>query len=263
MHESSAIRGLLIDIDGVLHVSGVMVPGAAEALRRLSRAGVPCRFITNTTTRSRQTMCAELAAMGLPITPELIFSAPRAAAAYLAQHGNLSANLVVDAAVREDFAEVRIDETAPQAVVIGDIGRAWTYDLLDRLFRQVLDGAQLVALHKGRYWQTAAGLRLDIGAFVAGLEYATGRTALVIGKPSPAFFLQGLADLELPATQVAIIGDDIESDIGGGQACGLTGIQVRTGKWRAELAERSPVHPHHTVASIAEVPGLLGLPFAY
>jgi HAD superfamily hydrolase (TIGR01458 family) len=259
MHEPTSIHGLLIDLDGVCHVDGAVVPGAPEALRTLSEAGVPVRFITNTTTRSRRGLHQRLTAMGLPISEDTVFSAPRAAARFLREHGGLRARLVVADAVREDFAGVELDETAPQAVVIGDIGTGWSYELLDGIFRQVLAGARLVALHKGRYWQTAQGLSLDIGAFVAGLEYATRQEALVIGKPAPAFFLQAIADLGLPAGDLAVVGDDIDSDIGGGQACGLTGIQVRTGKWRADLAAASPVRPHFTCDSLADVPGLLGL----
>jgi HAD superfamily hydrolase (TIGR01458 family) len=259
MHEPTSIRGLLIDLDGVCHVDGTVVPGAAEALRTLSEAGVPCRFITNTTTRCRRALAERLAGMGLPIAEPTVFSAPRAAARYLVEHGGLRARLVVADAVREDFADVAVDDATPQAVVIGDIGTQWSYDLLDGIFRQVLAGAQLIALHKGRFWQTAQGLSLDIGAFVAGLEFATRQEALVIGKPAPAFFLQAIADLGLPASQLAVVGDDIDSDIGGGQACGLTGILVRTGKWRADLAATSPVRPHHVCDSVADVPGLLGL----
>lgn len=259
MHEPASIRGLLIDLDGVCHVDGMVVPGAPEALRTLAEAGIPCRFLTNTTTRSRRALQQRLAGMGLPIPEEAVFSAPRAAARFLREHGPLRARLVVAEAVREDFAGVAVDDDAPQAVVIGDIGPRWGYELLDGIFRQLLGGARLIALHKGRFWQTAQGLSLDIGAFVAGLEYAARQDALVIGKPAPAFFLQGIADLGLPAERIAIVGDDIDSDIGGGQACGLTGIQVRTGKWRPDLAAAAAVHPHCTVDSIADVPGLLGL----
>lgn len=259
MHQPEAVRGLLIDLDGVCHVDGAPVPGAAEALQRLAAGGMPCRFLTNTTTRSRATLAARLQAMGLPIPEEAVFSAPRAAARYLREHGDLAARLVVADAVREDFAGCRSDEAEPQAVVIGDIGSGWSYQLLDGIFRQILAGAQLVALHKGRYWQTGGGLSLDIGAFVAGLEYASGTTAVVVGKPSPAFFMQAIADLGLPADQLAVVGDDIESDIGGGQACGLTGVLVHTGKWRADLAARSQVRPHHELPSLAGLPAWLGI----
>jgi HAD superfamily hydrolase (TIGR01458 family) len=254
--DPTMIRGLLVDLDGVCHTDGWPVSGAEAALEAVAKAGLPCRFLTNTTTRSRAALWQQLASMGFSIPEEAIFSAPRACARHLARQ-NLSARLVVAEAVREDFAGCRIDELSPQVVVIGDIGRGWNFTLIDSIFRQVMGGAKLIALHKNRYWQTAGGLSIDIGAFVTGLEYATGAVAEVVGKPSPMFFQQAIDDIGLHYKELAIIGDDIETDIGGGQACGLTGILVRTGKYRQEQAEKSAVVPDHVIASIAQVPELL------
>jgi HAD superfamily hydrolase (TIGR01458 family) len=252
------IHGLLIDLDGVCHVDGYPVSGANAALETIARAGIPCRFLTNTTTRSRAMLCRQLAKMGFDIPEKTIFNAPRAGARVVLSE-NLTARLVVADAVREDFAGCWLDEISPKAVVIGDIGSLWSFPLMDSIFRQVMGGARLIALHKNRYWQTAGGLSIDIGAFVTALEFSTGTTAEVIGKPSPIFFQQAINDIGLPFKELAVVGDDIETDIGGGQACGLIGIQVRTGKWRRELAEHSGVNPHHEIASIAELPELLGI----
>lgn len=256
MTAPAALRGLLIDLDGVCHTDGWPVPGAEAALERIANANIPCRFLTNTTTRSRSALWQQLAGMGFSIGEDAIFSAPRAAARHLMAK-NLSVRLVVADSVREDFAGCRIDELSPQAVVVGDIGRGWNFTLIDSIFRQVIGGAQLIALHKNRYWQTSAGLTVDIGAFVAGLEFATGATAEVIGKPSPMFFQQAIDDIGLHYRDLAIVGDDIETDIGGGQACGLTGILVKTGKYRAELVEKSVVVPDQVIASIAGLPELM------
>jgi HAD superfamily hydrolase (TIGR01458 family) len=136
------------------------------------------------------------------------------------------------------------------AVVLGDIGDGWNHALLQRIFDEVMAGAALVALHRGRFWQLDGGLALDIGVYVAGLEYVTGRQATVCGKPAPAFFQAGLDALELPAAQVAMVGDDIVSDIGGAQACGLTGVLVRTGKFREEQLTRAGVTPDLVVADV-------------
>ena len=256
MSDPATLRGLLIDLDGVCHTDGWPISGAEAALEAIARSGMPCRFLTNTTTRSRSALWQQLASMGFSIPEEAIFSAPRAAARHLIAK-NLSARLVVAEAVREDFAGCRIDELSPQAVVIGDIGRGWNFTLIDSIFRQVIGGARMIALHKNRYWQTSSGLTIDIGAFVAGLEFATGATAEVIGKPSPMFFQQAINDIGMHYRDLAIIGDDIETDIGGGQACGLTGILVKTGKYRADQVEKSVVRPDHVIASLAELPELL------
>ena len=114
----------------------------------------------------------------------------------------------------------------------------------------------MLALHKGRYWQTETGLRMDIGAFVAGLEYVTGQSATVIGKPSPDFFTLVLQDLGLLPEQVAMVGDDIESDIGGAQAVGMKGVLVRTGKYRSETTAVSKIKPSLIIDSVADLPDL-------
>ena len=98
---------------------------------------------------------------------------------------------------------------------------------------------------------------MDIGAFVAGLEYATGRTATVVGKPSQPFFEMALDELGLPKRQVIMIGDDIEMDVGGAQRAGIRGVLVKTGKYRDEVAARSAVVPDAVIESIAELPRLL------
>jgi HAD superfamily hydrolase (TIGR01458 family) len=256
MAAPAALKGLLIDLDGVCHTDGVPIPGAVAALAAIARADLPCRFLTNTTTRSRARLWQQLTGMGFTIPEDTIINAPRAAARHLIAN-NLSVRLVVAEAVREDFAGCRTDELSPHAVVIGDIGRGWNFSLIDSIFRQVIGGARLIALHKNRYWQTAGGLTVDIGAFVAGLEFATGATAEVVGKPSPMFFLQAITDLGLHYRDLAIVGDDLDTDIGGGQACGLTGILVQTGKYRAEQAKQSAVVPDQIIASIAALPELL------
>lgn len=98
---------------------------------------------------------------------------------------------------------------------------------------------------------------LDIGAFVAGLEYVTGQTARIVGKPSVDFFQSGIDSLGLLRNQVAVVGDDIDNDVGGGQTAGLTGILVRTGKYRKEYADASSVRPDLVLESIADLPSAL------
>jgi HAD superfamily hydrolase (TIGR01458 family) len=144
-------------------------------------------------------------------------------------------------------------------VIVGDLGDGWDYDVLNGAFRQLMDGAELIALQKNRYWETAEGLSLDAGPFVSALEYATGREAEVVGKPSDAFFELALSDLGVNAGGAAMVGDDVEADIGGALDAGLAGILVRTGKYREDLVSSSGVEPTATVDSIADVPPLLAL----
>lgn len=253
----SHIKGLLLDINGVFYVGNRLLPGAADVIKALRDRDMPFRIVTNNTNESLATLHRNLNKMGLPIKQHEIISAPYAAVLYLRQRGKPKCFLLLDDKVVSDFQEFPVSETDAEVVVVGDMGDGWTYRVLNRAFHLIMKGAELVALHKGRYWQWEAGLQLDIGAFVAGLEYSTERTATVIGKPSSSFFKLALDDLGLTADEVAMVGDDIEADVGGAQAMGLKGILVKTGKYRDTFAEKSDIVPDLTLASVAAIAPML------
>lgn len=248
----SRVRGILADMDGVWFVEDEPIPGAAEALARLRSRNIALRILSNTTTRTRSQLAEKMRSLGFAITNNEIVNPPAAAVSYLRTRGIKRVRLVVSDSIRGEFGEFE-ESASPEAIVIGDIGERWDYALMRDLFRQVMVGAEMVALHRGRYWQVKDGLALDIGAFVAGLEYATGRTATVIGKPSPAVFRTALGELGLGADDVVMIGDDIHHDVGGAQAAGIRGVLVRTGKYRADLVARSGVTPDLILDSIADL----------
>jgi HAD superfamily hydrolase (TIGR01458 family) len=122
-----------------------------------------------------------------------------------------------------------------------------------------MHGAKLITIHKNRFWQTEHGLQMDIGGFIDGLEYASGAKAMIIGKPSKDFFQIALDHMALQADQVAMIGDDIDADVGGAQQAGLKGILVRTGKYRQSYAEQSAVTPDLILDSVAKLPDALNI----
>lgn len=249
----SKISGLLLDLDGVAYVGDQPIPGAVETIEYFRAKNIPFRFTTNTTTRSIRSLHEKLQKLGLPIESHEVFGVIRAAKAYLESLDDPVCLLLVTDDPKRDFQQFRQSETAPTHIVLGDLGKDWDHNLLQRCFTLMMNGAELVALHKGRYWQTEDGLRVDLGAFVAGLEYVTGKEATVIGKPSKAFFDLALADLGLPREQVAMIGDDIINDVQGAQLAGMKGVQVRTGKYREELIARSGVKPDLVIDSIVDL----------
>lgn len=250
------LRAILFDLDGTLYTSHGPIPGAVEAVHALRARGLAVRFVTNTTTRSRRALAERLRRMGFPASPEEICSPPWAAGRFLRDR-QARAHLLVPEGAREDFEGVPLDDQRPDYVVVGDLGEEWTFERLNRAFRLILEqGAGLIGLGRTRYWQAADGLRLDVGPFVAALEEATGRKALILGKPDPAFFRMVLEDLGEPPERVAMVGDDIEIDVGGAQAVGMRGILVRTGKFRpADLS--GPIRPDAVLASVAELPDWL------
>lgn len=251
------IRAILFDLDGVLYVGDKVLPGAAETLDYCRAQNLPFRFITNTSTRTAADVADKLNAMGMAIHVYEIFSAVTATRQFLLDKGKPAVHLLIRESARTDFNEFPQHTDQPDYVVVGDIGAAWNYDLLNQVFRELMGGAELIAMHMNKFWQGKDGLQMDIGAFVAGLEFVSGKQATVIGKPSGDFFRLAIASLGVPAEQTIIVGDDIDNDVGGGQAAGLQGVLVKTGKYRDELARRSEVSPNAVIDSIADLPALL------
>ena len=257
MSWGDSTKAILFDLDGVLYVGKTMIPGAAEALDFVRERGIPCCFITNTTTKTVHEVAEKLRGFGFGIPDESIFSAITATRDFLREQGNPSVDLLVRDSVKPEFAEFPQGSATPDYVVVGDIGAAWDYPLMNRVFNELMNGAKLLAMHKTRYWQTEEGLCMDIGGFVAGFEYVSGQEALIMGKPSRSFFEFARKSLGVDAGEVMMIGDDIENDVGGGQAAGFKGVLVKTGKFRPQVLEASEVDPDAILASIADLPNLL------
>ncbi len=252
------VEGLLLDLSGVIYVQDEAVPGAAEALERLRAAGIPIRLVTNTTMRPRRSILERLQRLGLEADPAELITPATLAKRRCEEAGYESVALVVLDELLEDLDGLEENGDSADAVIVGDLGERWDYEVLNDAFRRLMDGAELIALQKNRYWETNDGLSLDAGPFVASLEYATGREAEVMGKPSPAFFELALGELGVSADRAAMVGDDVEADVGGAIDAGLAGILVRTGKYREDLVRDSGIEPTATVDSIADVPALLG-----
>ena len=252
--------GVLLDIDGVLAVSWEALPGALEAVSWLREHGVPFRLITNTTTHTRADLAATLGDAGFDVVAEEIVTAVVATAAYLRKHhAGAAAFVLSDGEAGEDLEGVRRVEHPRDAevVVLGGACDDFTYPTLNAIFQRLMDGATLVGMHRNLYWRTAEGWQLDGGAYVAGLEEATGRPAVICGKPEAGYFEQALALLGVAADRAAMVGDDLVNDVLGAQAAGLTGVLVRTGKFRPDDLETAGGTPDHTLDSIADLPAFL------
>jgi len=247
-----------MDIDGVLTVSWRPLPGAVAAVSRLRAAGLKIALLTNTTSRTRASIAATLEDAGFPVKAGDVLTAPVLAAGYLAEHYPGARCLLLNSGdIRADLEGVRLVDDHPDIVLIGGAGPEFGYQALNRVFGHVQEGARLLALHRNLYWRTDAGLQLDTGAFLAGLEQAAGVTAEVIGKPAAVFFQAALATLRAGPAQTVMIGDDIEADVLAAQRAGITGILVRTGKYLARALEGASGTPDHIVDSIADVPSML------
>jgi HAD superfamily hydrolase (TIGR01458 family) len=252
------MTAILLDIDGVLHVSGDPIPGAADAVRALRSDGHRLRFVTNNTTRARARLARELQAIGIELDEDEVSTTPIAAGKLLA---GLRVLALTMASVREDLAShVTLVEEDAEAVLLGgadetdETGEVFAYQNLNRAFAALREGARLVCLHKNRWWQTANGPLLDAGAFVAGLEYAAQVEAEIVGKPTAAYFEAALAELASTPSEAVMVGDDVEADIGGAKQIGMRGVLVRTGKFRPAALEEADPQPDAVLDSIAELP---------
>jgi phospholysine phosphohistidine inorganic pyrophosphate phosphatase len=248
--------GVLLDIDGVLYVGDDPIEGAHEALAELRKLGAGLRLVTNTTSRSRRQVCEHLGELGFESSIEEILTPAALAVRHCEEHGHERVELVVSDGLREDLAAFATPSPGESvdAVILGDLGDRFDAELLNRVFRLLMDGAELIALQHNRYWRRKDGLALDVGAYAAALEYATRRDAVVVGKPAPEFFDAAVG--ELGTERNVMIGDDVEADVGGAMSAGLAGVLVRTGKF-LQHALPPEVTPTVIVDSVADVPAML------
>ena len=266
-------RALLLDLDGVIVVAGEPVPGAPEAVATLEARGFPYRIVTNTSAISRATLARWSGKVGAPIPAERFESALSASAAWTARaFAGQPLYVLASPDARTEFSgqhllsheEAGRPGAAVAAVVIGDSPEEATFDNLNRAFRLVRGGAVLVGMHRNPWWLTPEGPTLDSGAFVAGLEFAAEVRAQIVGKPSPAFFSIAVADLrrvagrDLARRDIAMVGDDVRTDVRAAQRAGLRGIFVLSGKHgpadiETAARERGGRRPDAVAPSLAEV----------
>ncbi|MGE0054331.1 MAG: TIGR01458 family HAD-type hydrolase [Hyphomicrobium sp.] len=250
------IAGVLLDLAGVVYQGRELLPGAHDAIGRLHAAGLPIRFITNTTRSTKQMILKDLQGLGLELSDSELFTPAQAARTWLTHH-KCAASLLVHPALETEFAGLRTRDqptVSAHAVVVGDAGEAFSFDGMNRAFRELITGAPLLALAKNRTFKDHDGqLSLDAGAFVEALEFASGKKAIVLGKPSAEFFEAALASMSCPPEKAVMVGDDAEADVAGALSAGLANaLLVRTGKYRTGDDDRYYPRPTRTVADLAE-----------
>ncbi|MFW2374623.1 MAG: TIGR01458 family HAD-type hydrolase [Gammaproteobacteria bacterium] len=224
------IKGVLLDLSGVLYEGDCALPGAVDALKRLSRQ-LPVAYVTNTSRKPRSTVHAMLQSMGFDIAVQDVFTAATAAHQYIQSH-RLRPHLLIHPALDEEFSD--LDSRHPNAVVLGDAAEYFTYNKLNQAFRVLMqeESIPLIAMGYNRYFKESDGLSLDLGAFASCLEFASGKQAIITGKPARDFYLQAVAHLGCTPEQVLMVGDDVYSDVEGAMHAGLQACLVKTGKYR-------------------------------
>ena len=253
------MQAILFDLDGVFYVADQLIGGAIETLHWCDENHIPYLFITNTTSKPPQAIVEKLSGFGIETQVSKIISPPVAAVDWLRQRGMQRISLYMGEqtqSVFSGFQRVTSAEEPTEAVIVGDMGEGWSFDVMNRAFRQLMQEPPpcLIALGMTRYWRAPEGLRLDAGAYVTALQYASGIEPIVLGKPAQAFFDAAAQRLARHPDEVLMIGDDIKGDIDGAQQAGIPALLVRTGKFRPADLD-GPIQPYAVIDSIADLPG--------
>jgi phospholysine phosphohistidine inorganic pyrophosphate phosphatase len=253
------MRGILFDLDGVLYNAEEPIAGAVETMAWIQARGIPYLFVTNTSSRGRAILVDKLKRFGIETNISRILTPCTAAAEWMRKQPGGAAALFVKPKAFDEFEGLEIlpdtSESGAGYVVIGDLGDDWDFKKLNRAFRLLHSSpeAVLIALGMTRFWMGPDGLRLDTAPFVAALECATGRRAIVFGKPEKSFYLAAAARLSLPPEEIVMVGDGIDTDIAAARNTGIKGVLVRTGKFSPSDLE-GPVRPDAVLDSIRDIP---------
>lgn len=270
-----SVGGVLFDIDGVLVTSWRPIPGAADTLQWLTARGVPRSYLTNTTTRTRAEIAAALTAAGMDVRADEVITAAALTAEYvhatypgarclLVNSGDIAGDMpgidLVDSAVCEAAAAPE----KPDVILLGGAGPEYSHLSLSRVYDWMTQGVPVVAMHRSTAWNTADGLRIDTGMYLIGMEETSGRKAVAVGKPAPTGFEMAAARLGLEPEAMCMVGDDLHNDVLAAQVVGMTGVLVRTGKFRRDqlnrwAADEFAMQPDRVIDSVADLPGLLDL----
>lgn len=242
---------VLVDFDGVIRLGDKLAEDAAEFISFLIQKQIPFFILSNSTLRTSSDM--QKIFKGIGINEEIpAMTAVDATLSYVKDHYK-RVSVYCTGNIKKLFSEYDVDEN-PEAVILGDIAEGWTYDTMNEVFKKVFNGADIVAMHKNRYWHPdGITLTMDAGAFISAIEYASSKESILIGKPSPIYFQSALKLLGCkPDSKFIMIGDDIETDIAAAQNIGGISILVYTGKTKYPLADNK-IKPDYEVMNLREV----------
>jgi HAD superfamily hydrolase (TIGR01458 family) len=246
-------KAALIDLEGTVFAKGHPIANAVEAIARLRAAGIRLRFLSNADSKTASTLSAELRNMGIPVAADELFTAASAAQEFLRAHAGKRCHCLMSRELAAEFHSYQTSADQADYVVVGDCRDTLNYEVLNQAFRQLIGGADLIALQRGRYFIREDGWHLDTGGVVALLEYSSGKTAKVLGKPAAEFFLGAATRLGVSAQDTIVVGDDVDTDIRGAANAGMRSVLVRTGKYSPAVADASLVRADLTMDSIAQL----------
>lgn len=246
-------KGFIFDIDGTLTHEGSAIPGAVQVIQTLREQALTLRFATNGTGKTPAEIADHLTAQGFDVAASEILTSVTACQHLLAtEFQHQSGRYLLPGRTRKQFNLPTSTPDMPNFIVLGDLEDEFNNRLMNELFQQIRAGAQLIVFHRNLYFQHAGETRLDSGAYTLALEQATGKPAIVTGKPSTVFFQQIANTMSLPLEDIVVVGDDLSTDIWGANQSGIDSILVQTGKYTAGLRHPQAT-PTDVMQSIADI----------
>lgn len=253
MNYLQGIKTIVFDLDGTIYFKDKSIKGSKEVLHKLRKNNFNLRFVTNTDSSNRETILQKLRSYNISPPIEEIFTCSTAALRFLEQQKNNKCFLLCSNDVRGEFDSIPQDETNPNYVVIGDFRDIFIYENINKAFKLIMNGAEMIAMQNSLYFYTANGINIDTGSFVYMFEHISNKKAIVVGKPSKEFFELAIIGTNSKPSETLVIGDDINTDIIGAKNFGANSILVKTGKFKEESLSASKVKPDYLINSIADL----------
>ena len=253
----------LIDMDGVLVHEERPLPGAEDFIRRLGEAGKGFLVLTNNSIYTPRDLSARLAASGIAVPPDSLWTSALATAQFLdRQRPGGTAHVVGEAGLTTALHEVGyvLTDRDPDYVVIGET-RTYSFEAITRAIRLVRAGGRFIATNPDATGPSAEGVLPATGAVAALVTHATGVQPYFVGKPNPLMMRSALNQLGAHSETTAMIGDRMDTDVVAGLEAGLHTILVLSGVTARGELERFPYRPDQVVEGVGElVPGRRSAP---
>jgi len=249
------IRSWLMDMDGVLVREEQAIPGADRFLARLSERGDPFLVLTNNSIYTRRDLAARLAASGLQVPEEAIWTSALATARFLQdQRPGGSAFVIGEAGLTTALhqAGYTLTDRDPDYVVLGET-RTYSFERITQAIRLIVSGARFIATNPDATGPSTEGPLPATGSVAALISRATGVDPYFVGKPNPLMMRSALNALDAHSESAAMIGDRMDTDIVSGLEAGMETILVLTGVTTREEAERHPFRASRVVDSVADL----------
>jgi len=254
------IKAVVFDLNGTLYQRGILVEGANETIQKLRNSGLQMSFVTNTDSRKTIDVHSRLKKMGLDIKLEELYTPVVAVKTFIENNKGKGIYPLVHDDVKEELSELVIfDESNPDCVVIGDFCDKVSYDEINKVFRMIKGGAEIIALSKTLWYKDSDGDSINTGAFVKMFEMACDTSAQLMGKPSEGFFNMALQRMETTADEALFIGDDVLTDVLGAQKLGAVSVLVKTGVYSEEVLNETEKKPDYILENVNELLELLNI----